>query len=77
MKDRRKTLYCGPKHRLVPTLGVLANCLLAIEENAKNITMLNYAGNAKAIEIFSRTAQAEVDKLIMIENKELQKQEGL
>jgi hypothetical protein len=71
MKDRRKTLYCGPKHRLVPTLGILADCLLNIEKEANNIDMLNYAGLARSIAIFSRTAQAEVDKLIMIENREL------
>lgn len=80
MKDRRKNLYCGPEHRITPTLGALANAILGIislseiyKEGQRQITELNYARRINDIAIFARTAASEVDKLIMIDNKEVER----
>jgi len=72
MIDRRKTLYCGPKHKLIPTLTALANYIVGIQRAAKEIDMLNYGSRKVLIETLASGASAEVDKLIMIDNKEVE-----
>jgi len=80
MKNRRNNLYCGQEHRIIPTLEALANAIQAIIEHAsiynkdgeRVISDLNYASRIHDIAIFAGTAAAEVDKLIMIDNKEVE-----
>ena len=63
--DRRKKLYCGPSHKVIPTLTALANLLKDIEASADDINMTNYGGHAKFIKILAMNAQLEVDKIIV------------
>ena len=71
MIDRRKNLYCGPSHKLIPCLTALANYLRGINVTAMEIDMLNYASKKRLISSLAIGAIAEVDKLIMIDNKEV------
>jgi hypothetical protein len=79
VKDRRKNLYCGPDHKLTPTLTALANAIQSIinkamleKDGVRLVSGLNYAGTIKEIGIYARTAASEIDKLIMIDNKEVE-----
>jgi hypothetical protein len=72
MIDRRKKLYCGPKHKLIPTLEALANYVKAASDTANEIDGLNYGGHKKLITTLLSGATAEVDKLIMIDCKEVE-----
>lgn len=69
MIDRRKNIYCGPEHKIIPTLGALMNWLRVIENTAKELNMTNYGGHKHLIEVSAKSAMAEVDKLIMIDCK--------
>ena len=65
MIDRRKTLYCGPSHKFIPTLKNLSEKLKEIQDQCEDITGLTYASHAKMIRILAAQACIEVDKLIM------------
>ena len=76
MKDRRHNLYCGPEHKLIPTLTALANFVKKIQDEAHETNPYNWADKAKSIGIIARSAEAEVDKLIMIDCKEVTNGQG-
>lgn len=71
MKDRRRNLYCGPEHKLIPTLEALANYLQLIKEDVEQTNPYNWADRIKRIGILASGAEAEVDKLILIDTKEV------
>jgi 23S rRNA A1618 N6-methylase RlmF len=75
MKDRRKNLYCGPEHKLIPTLTALADYIKRISDDVQNTNPYNWPDKIKQIGIFASCAGAEVDKLIMIDCKEVKKGE--
>jgi len=72
MKDRRQNLYCGPEHKLIPTLSALANYVKLIGDEAKDANPYNWADKVKRVVTLANGACAEVDKLIMIDNKEVE-----
>ena len=74
MKDRRHNLYCGPEHKLIPTLEALANYIHCIALEAKEENGYNWADKAKRIVVLATGAAAEVDKLIMIDCKTINKE---
>ena len=74
MKDRRKNLYCGPEHELIPMLTALANYIKLIHDDATDTNGYNWPDKAKRITILASSAGAEVDKLIMIDCRKVQKE---
>lgn len=75
MEERRKTPFVGPKHKTTPALSGIYGALKAIEDYVNEIDMLNYGGHKEKIRICVKTGFAEIDKLIRIENREVQRQE--
>ena len=71
MKDRRQNLYCGPEHKLIPTLEALANYIQTISATADTVTPDNYHDRIKLVRVLASGAMAEVDKLIMIDVQEV------
>ena len=73
MIDRRKKLYCGPKHKLIPCLTALANYIKAASDTAGEIDGLNYGGHRTLIMTLLSGATAEVDRLILLDTKEVER----
>ena len=74
MKDRRLNLYCGPEHKLIPTLTALAHFIQQIERDVNEANGYNWPDRIKSIGILARGAEAEVDKLILIDTKTVTKE---
>jgi len=72
VKDRRKNLYCGPEHKMIPTLTALANYLTLIERYTVDSNGYNWPDMLKKIKTACSGAAAEVDKLILIDTKEVE-----
>ena len=73
-----KALFChDPRHEITPTLSALAAALILAEQETflkddahpDGVTMNNYAGKLRLAAIHIRTAMAEVDKLIIVDNR--------
>lgn len=86
--DRRKpVLMCGPGHKIIPTLGMLCNCLKGIEGICFSMDLdmdcNNYGGkvtklreNKKHLQILVANSIMEVDKLIRKDIEQVNKTGG-
>ena len=78
--DMQKRLFChDSRHKITPTLSALAAALMLAEQeifiqddkHPNGATMNNYAGKLHRAGIYIRTAMAEVDKLIIMDNNSI------
>ena len=61
--DRRKNLYVGPDHQVIPTYNLFCNFLVTAKDACRGVDGLNYGSRIKEINIMLLNMETEINKI--------------